>query len=115
MKRIGLGSDMTRALMVMAVVCAALLEGAIFGHWPAGFYVLLRVAVCASALYMAGQAADIEQRGWAMTLVMVALVFNPLIPLRMTPQSWRLADGFTAMLMLAFAVQRFKQERDAKR
>lgn len=53
---------------------------------------------------MAGKAADEKQRGWATALAIAALVFNPLVPFHLYPESWRLVDGLVTLMMLLFAV-----------
>jgi hypothetical protein len=93
----------TRAPKIAALICAGFLLAAVWGHWPAGFYTALRWIICGSSLYMAGKAADEKQRGWATALAITALVFNPLVPFHLYPESWRLLDGLVTLMMLLFA------------
>lgn len=52
---------------------------------PYGYYMLLRLVVCAAAAFLAYQHYQAlgALHGWAVTLGLVALVFNPLLPLHL--------------------------------
>ncbi|MGO7954924.1 DUF6804 family protein [Rhizobium leguminosarum] len=61
---------------------------------PYGYYSFLRVVIAASAAYLAWQ--DYRKKnafnGWSLILSMVALLFNPLIPVYLDRESWFVID-----------------------
>ncbi len=66
--------------------------------WPYGYFVFLRWVVCFAALMVAFRAHEIE-RLWALwTFGLVALLFNPLIPIYLTRELWAPIDLLTAVL-----------------
>ena len=64
------------------------------GRWPYSYYMLLRVVVLAAALLLAGL---IYQKAktftlWVWLFVIVAIVFNPVVPLHLTRGIWSLLN-----------------------
>jgi arginine exporter protein ArgO len=53
---------------------------------------------------MAAEAANSKQIKWAVLLAITGLLFNPVIPFHLYPESWRLLDGLVTLMMLLFAV-----------
>jgi hypothetical protein len=73
------------------------------GRWPYGYYMLLRVVVFATALLIAGL---ICQQARAFTLwlglfVVVAIIFNPIVPLHLTRGVWSILNLAGAGLFAA--------------
>lgn len=87
---------------------AVLLFWAITSH-RYGFFQLLRVVVTASAiLAAAGAYCDsgilyARPRVWLWWFVGCAVLFNPLLPVRLDRASWQIADGAAGLLFLASA------------
>ncbi|NEJ74924.1 hypothetical protein GR197_31155 [Rhizobium phaseoli] len=77
----------------LILVPVALLIAAVF-PLPYGYYSFLRLAVTASAAYLAWQDYKMKNafNGWSLTLAMVALLFNPLIPVYLDRASWFVID-----------------------
>jgi hypothetical protein len=72
------------------------------GHWPYGYYMLLRVVVLAAALLLAGL---IYQRTkqftiWFGLVLIAALVFNPFVPLHLTRGVWSILNLAAAALFV---------------
>ncbi len=62
------------------------------GRWPYGYYTLLRVVVCAVAIFVAVQ-GYFWKRFWATWLFgFVAVLFNPLVPVHLSRQIWQPVD-----------------------
>lgn len=61
---------------------------------PYGYYSFLRLAITLSAAYLAWEAYREKDafNGWALILSMVALLFNPLIPVYLDRGSWFVID-----------------------
>ncbi len=61
--------------------CIALLFAAIaLWQWIAGYEFPLRLLICSGAAVVAVQAFHSARHGWAMCFVLIALLFNPAIP-----------------------------------
>lgn len=84
-------------LAVPCGVAAVLLVGAL-GRWPYGYYRLLRLVTCAAAAYGAYVSYSVGRMGWLWAFVLVAVVFNPIIPLHLSRQIWLPIDLLTAAL-----------------
>jgi hypothetical protein len=63
---------------------------------PYGYYTLLRLVVSAAALYGVTIAVRRRAEGWAITLAVVFLLFNPIIPVHLAGGEWALLDVVTA-------------------
>jgi hypothetical protein len=86
-------------LALVHFVPAGMLVAAI-GRWPYGYYMLLRVVVFAAGLLIAG---FIYQRTksftmWLGLFILVAVVFNPILPLHLTRGVWSILNVMTAII-----------------
>lgn len=76
------------------------------GHWPYGYYMLLRVVVFAVALLLASfiyqQTKSISL--WAALFVITAVIFNPFIPPHLTRGVWSILNILTAGLFVGHFV-----------
>ena len=71
---------------------------------PYGYYTLLRIVVCGVALYGAYIASTSKATEWVIPLGIIALVFNPLIPIYLSREIWAVVDVLTAGSLIASAV-----------
>jgi uncharacterized protein DUF6804 len=78
---------------------------ATFGRWPYGFYTLLRLVVCVTAIYLAVQAKKLSEPIWMWLMVGTALLFNPIVPVTLTRSDWQPVDLIAAA---AFAISLLK-------
>lgn len=69
---------------------------AVIGSWAYGFYQLLRLVVCGSPAYLAFKSLKRDSQSWAWVMVGVALLFNPVIPVRFTRDDRRVFDLIAA-------------------
>jgi len=91
-----------RPHLIPALIAAAMLLGAL-GHWPYGYYQLLRFVTCGVAVYVAYMAYS-WQKIWAVWLFgFVALLFNPLIPIHLSRELWQPIDIVCAALFIVIA------------
>lgn len=67
---------------------------------PYGYYVLLRVVVCASCAYLAVRAFETSKRDWVWVLGVTALVYNPIVPIRLTRGIWSLVNVATVAILV---------------
>src|SRR5437899_2030498 len=73
--------------IVAKLIAAGMLVGAL-GHHQYGYYTLVRWIVCAVSAFAAYQAAESKKSGWAWALAIVALAFNPIIPVHLKRDTW---------------------------
>jgi hypothetical protein len=87
---------------IAAFGAAGILLLAVFSHWPYFFYVLLRLTVCAVALYLAHNAFTAERKVWVGVFGCVAVLFNPIIPMRMHRSDWSNINVIAATIFLCW-------------
>ncbi len=75
---------------------------------PYGFYILLRIVVCAVCAYLAYK-YEADQTALAWLFGIIAVVYNPIIPFYLTRELWMPIDLVTAILLL------WSANRDRKR
>jgi hypothetical protein len=83
-------------LVPAAMLCAALLP------LPYGYYQLLRLVVTGSCGLLAYW--EFRKNGlviWLMALILVAILFNPIVPVRLDRDQWAVIDIAVALLLLA--------------
>ncbi|MHC4538055.1 MAG: DUF6804 family protein [Planctomycetota bacterium] len=91
-----------RPHLIPAVIAALMLFGAL-GNWPYGYYQLLRFVVCGISIFVAFMAYQWQQL-WAMWLFgVVAVLYNPLIPIHLPKQVWHTIDVTCAFLFVAIS------------
>jgi len=89
--------------MIPSLIAALMLLGAL-ARWPYGYYQLLRWVTCGVAVYVAYTAYN-WQKMWAVWLFgFVAVLFNPLIPIRLSREIWQPINVICALLFGASAV-----------
>lgn len=84
---------------ILAVVAGIMLLLAIPPIWPYGYYVFLRIVVSVVAVINAAFLFKNNQNGWAATLTLIALLFNPIAPVYFGKAMWVLIDIAVAILM----------------
>jgi len=68
------------------------------------YYTLLRWVVCGVAAFAAFQAGKSKKTGWMWALVIVALAFNPLLPVHLQRDTWAVIDLAVAVLLVVSIV-----------
>lgn len=96
--------DESKHLKVMLLVAALMMCAAVVPTLPYGYYTLLRFTVCGSAAYAAFKLKDRPSlKGHLIPLLIVAVLFNPLIPANLTPLIWLVIDLAGAVYFLRLA------------
>jgi len=85
--------------VIARIVGSILLFRALSRH-PYGYYTLLRWVVCATAAYTAYVSAAVNRIPWAWFFGLVALLFNPLIPVRIDRATWAYLDVTVGVVFL---------------
>src|SRR5678815_3314170 len=92
---------MSKTLFLIArVLATGLLVWALAKH-PIGYYTILRLVTCTVCAYGVYVAIQRKQVGWAFAFGAIAMLFQPLFPLRMTRQTWVYVDVATAFFLVA--------------
>lgn len=89
-----------RAVFIVASVIAIGLLIWAYGNHPIGYYTLLRFVVCATCVYGAYYAMKSERVIWMCAMALVAILFNPIIPIYLKRYHWGVIDAFTAPFLL---------------
>ena len=90
-----------KKLKIALLAAGLMLCAAVFPAMSAGFYVLLRWAVCGAAVFGAvifGEEPRLRRHVWP--LGVLAVLFNPLVPFSLTPLVWLLLFLGTAVYFL---------------
>jgi hypothetical protein len=91
---------LSRIETVAKLIAAAMLLAALARH-RYDYYTLLRWVVCGVAAFAAFRAGTFNKGGWVLALAIVALVFNPVVPVHLTRETWAFIDVGTAVLLAA--------------
>lgn len=84
---------------IARIVTAALLFWALARH-PIGYFTILRLVTTVVCLYAGYLAIQNEEKGWIFVFGGLALLFQPLIPLRMTRATWNMVDVLVGVFLL---------------
>jgi hypothetical protein len=90
---------------IARLIAAALLLIAV-GTLPYSYYTLMRLAVCVIAAYGAFLALERQQQRWIWAFGVLALLFNPFLPVRLDRGTWAIADVAAAITCLASMMNR---------
>ncbi|MEI7905040.1 MAG: DUF6804 family protein [Candidatus Firestonebacteria bacterium] len=97
-------SDGSKPLKISLLVAALMLCIAVIPTLPYGFYALLRLVVCGAAAYAAFKLKDSSSLGGHfIPLLIVAILFNPLMPVSLTPLIWLVVDLGVAVYFLTLS------------
>lgn len=85
---------------ILTIISVIFLFLAFFEGWPYGFFTLLRIVVCVTTAYSGWIAFKYEKEFWAWTYGIIAILFNPIIPLHLGRELWLLMDLFVAIFFI---------------
>jgi arginine exporter protein ArgO len=95
--------------LVGRIVAAGLLFWALADH-PYGYFILLRFVVCAVGAYCAFAAYAAKEEQWAWVFGLLAVLFNPIIPVHMNRQVWSVVDVVVGAIMLGSLASALKRK-----
>ena len=90
-----------------AAAAALMLALSFIPIWPSGYYLLLTYIVGITAVLMVVRAQEIRSQQWMMTWIVVAVLYNPIAPLRLPPSLHQVLNLICAVLFL-ICVRRFR-------
>jgi hypothetical protein len=82
---------------------AILLLVAAFDKHPYGFYMVLRLVTTVGGIYWAWRVRQAKLPGWTWVFTAVALLMNPILPLRMHRTDWQPIDLGLGVLLLGWS------------
>jgi hypothetical protein len=91
---------MKLSLSVIARIVGSILLFWAFSKHPYGYFTLLRWVVCAAAVYTAYVSTTVNRVPWAWVFGFIALLFNPLILVRIDRATWAYLDVAVGILFL---------------
>jgi hypothetical protein len=95
---------------IALVIAAGVLFLALFDGWEYGFFTLLRFVVFATTVYVAWMAFEGKKEKWVWFFGLIAVLFNPFIPIHLERETWMVIDLLIGVLLLG-ATLIFKLER----
>ncbi len=87
-------------LKPLNVVAAIALLLAIPTFWPYGYFVFLLILVTGVSLYNVSLSHRNNKRSWVIVMIVVAILFNPLIPIYLEKELWIFIDVLAAGILL---------------
>jgi hypothetical protein len=85
--------------VIARIVASALLFWALARH-PYGYFVLLRWVTCGVLAYCGYLSYSLKRIPWAWLFGFLALLFNPIAPVRLDRQTWAYLDIGTGVILL---------------
>jgi len=85
---------------IVSGVLVVMLLLAIPTFWAYGYYVLLRWIVTISAVFLLSLAYESKKAFWLFSMGIVAILFNPIIPVHLDKETWIIIDLVAAILFL---------------
>jgi len=81
-------------------IAAAFLFVAMVPDLPYGYYQILRWVVCACACFGAFVGMEKERHGWMGTFAVIAVLFNPILPIHLSRELWQPIDVIAGIVFL---------------
>ena len=89
--------------VALTVLLAILLGVAAEARHPYSFYIMQRMEATVGGIYWAVRVYRVGPRGWMWAFVAMALLFNPILPVRMQRPQWESVDTWLSFLLLGWS------------
>jgi hypothetical protein len=89
-----------RRINLLFLPAIGLLLLAAFGSWPYNFYILTRIVVCLTSVWLAVQLHSKRRFFWEALVIGVALIFNPVAPFHLDKETWRILNILGAIVLV---------------
>ena len=78
---------------------------------PYGCYVFLRIALCFAAAYLAWSEHQETKsvNAWIVGLVILAILYNPIVPIHLTREIWSVINVATVLFLGAHMIKRHRR------
>jgi hypothetical protein len=85
----------------IARIAAAIILIVALERLPYGYYTLLRFLVCGVTAYGAYlSVGELNKTGWAWSFGVLAVLFNPFVPIHLNRGAWAVIDIAVALFLL---------------
>lgn len=88
-------------LIVLSAVAVLMLLAGIPTGLPYDYYVFLRWVICGIAVFSAYSSYEIQKQSWALVMIVIAILFNPIIPIYLSKSTWVIIDLIAAILFVS--------------
>lgn len=88
------------SVTISLLIAIGMLILAIPPIWPYGYYILLRLVVSGVAVYAIYVGYNVDLRTIPVILGIIALLFNPIIPIYLKKEVWIVIDIIVAIVFL---------------
>jgi hypothetical protein len=87
-------------------IVPALLLVAAIAHLPYVYYTFMRIVICGSAALIAtvGFREESSPQAWAVLFVLIAVLFNPIVPIHFNRSTWFYLDLGAAGVFIAHLI-----------
>jgi hypothetical protein len=92
---------------VAATASALLLFFSLLPNWPRGYHLLLRFVVGITAVLLVARAEERKAPNWIFVWIAVAILYNPIVPLRLPPILFQVVTLVCGALFL-YSIRRFR-------
>jgi hypothetical protein len=92
---------------VAASASALLLFFSVLPVWPWGYHLLLRYVVGITAILLVVRAEERKQQFWVFLWIAVAILFNPIMPVRL-PLAMHQTLSLTCGVLFLVSIRRFR-------
>ncbi len=86
--------------MIGIIISIIMLGLSFVGGFPYGYYQLLRLVVCITSIFVVVKMNQLEKENWMWIFVILAVIFNPLIPLHLGKELWLIVDAIAIILFV---------------
>jgi hypothetical protein len=93
-----------KASYLPAVFAATFLVLAVSSHWPYFFYILMRLTICGASIYLSRNSFLLGSKLWPWVFGGMAVLFNPILPMRMHRSDWSMIDLLAAVAFLLWPI-----------
>lgn len=90
------------------IPAVALLFLAAFGTWPYNFYILTRIIVCPTLIWLAFLIHPRRKLLWEIPVAVFALIFNPIAPFHLAKATWGILNILAAIVIIPAIYLRLK-------
>ena len=88
--------------IIPQIIAIVLLLWAILPINPYGYYILMRVAVCAILAYLVLLVYRKDENKWVWILGVTAFVYNPIVPLHLGRVLWSIVNIISIAIIIKF-------------
>lgn len=85
---------------IASIISAIMLILAIPKIWPYGYYIFLRWVITSSSIFLAWISYNLKKTFWLFSMVLIALLFNPIASIYLRKEVWVVIDSFVTILFL---------------